>query len=279
MLTSRRAGLEDLSVRRWAVIVTLLLGGLALPAPAADAVTLPAKEKFHLFLLVGQSNMAGRGKVEPEDQVPNPRVLTLTKEGTWVPAVDPIHFDKPAAGVGPGRSFGLALAEQNPDITVGLIPCAAGGSPIGVWVPGGVWEQTKSKPYDDAIARAKRALQDGVLKGILWHQGEADSSPAKAAAYGEALEALIKRFRTELNAPEVPVVIGQLGQAPSKCWGPGAQTLTANERALTERVPNTVLVPSDGLTFNEDKVHFDAASQRTFGKRYAEAYLKLVAPK
>ena len=62
-------------------------------------VSLPAKKNFYLFLLVGQSNMAGRGVVAPEDKVPHKRVLSLNKEDKWVPAVDPIHFDKPIAGV------------------------------------------------------------------------------------------------------------------------------------------------------------------------------------
>lgn len=75
----------------------------------ADEVPLPAKENFHLFLLVSQSNMAGRGEVTADDQRPDPRVLMLDKEGRWVPAVDPMHFDKPAVvGVGLGRTFGLA---------------------------------------------------------------------------------------------------------------------------------------------------------------------------
>ena len=80
----------------------------------APQVKIPQKDKFYLFLLAGQSNMAGRGTVENEDKVVNPRVLALSKEGKWVPAVDPIHFDKPSAGVGPGRSFALALMKKSP---------------------------------------------------------------------------------------------------------------------------------------------------------------------
>jgi hypothetical protein len=80
-------------------------------------VKLPEKGKFLLFLLAGQSNMAGRGVVEPEDQVPNPRVLTWTKDGKWVPTVDPIDFRSPSwsrrdcmmVAVG-SRSGGLAAA-------------------------------------------------------------------------------------------------------------------------------------------------------------------------
>ena len=113
-----------------------------LGAPA----TLPPKEKFHLFLLVGQSNMAGRGVVTPADQKEDPRVLTLNKEGAWVPAVDPIHFDKTSAGVGLGRTFGITLAGATPGVTIGLIPCAVGGSPIDSWRPGAFYQATRFEP-------------------------------------------------------------------------------------------------------------------------------------
>ncbi len=110
-----------------------------------------------MFLLVGQSNMAGRGKVSEEDQKPRERVLMLSKEAKWVPAVDPLHFDKPGiAGVGLGRSFGLEIAKAHPDITVGLIPCAVGGSPISSWEPGQFYKPTNSHPYDDALRRRGR---------------------------------------------------------------------------------------------------------------------------
>ena len=92
----------------------------------AEEAKLPPKEKFHLFLLVGQSNMAGRGTLEEQDKKPHARVLMLNKAGEWVPAVDPLHFDKPAAGVGLGKTFATLIAEANPDVTIGLIPCAVG---------------------------------------------------------------------------------------------------------------------------------------------------------
>ena len=120
--------------------LTLLLG-LALASPLqALGQDLPAKEQFHLYLLAGQSNMAGRGIVTEQDREAHPRVLMFTQEGTWAPAVDPLHFDKPIAGVGPGRTFGIAVAERDPTITIGLIPSAVGGSPIATWAPGG-WHQ------------------------------------------------------------------------------------------------------------------------------------------
>ena len=166
----------------------------------ADAVKLPPKEKFYLVLLAGQSNMAGRGFVEDADKVPNPRVLMLDRELKWVPAVDPVHYDKKTAGVGPGRRFAELLAESDPEITVGLIPTACGGSSIAVWKPGAYFKSTKSHPYDDCLKRARRAMQDGTLKVILWHQGESDCNKKKADAYEKDFDEFVKRLRNDLGA-------------------------------------------------------------------------------
>ena len=81
---------------------------------------------LQLFLLIGQSNMAGRGKIEAADREPIPRVLMLNQDLAWVPAIDPVHFDKPQiAGVGIARTFGRVLAAANPSATIGLIPAVS----------------------------------------------------------------------------------------------------------------------------------------------------------
>jgi len=137
------------------------------------------REKFRLYLLIGQSNMAGRGIVEPQDTTGDPRILRLNGQGDWEIAKDPLHFDKKQAGVGLGLTFAHEMLAEDDEIVIGLIPCAAGGSGIDVWKPGMYWEQTRSFPYDEALSRTKLALKDGTLDGILWHQGEADCSPKK----------------------------------------------------------------------------------------------------
>lgn len=265
-------------MRRLITTGVLLLGALLLRAAdvsAAEPVTLPAKEKFHLFLLVGQSNMAGRGVVEDQDRKPHPRVLMLTKDGTWAPAVEPLHFDKPGAGVGPGRAFGLAIAEADDSITIGLIPCAAGGSSIDSWVPGGYHDQTKSHPWDDTLRRAKLAQQSGTLRGVLWHQGESDSGSPKAESYEKKLHDLIARFRKELDAPEVPFIAGQLGQFPERPWSDSKRLVDTAHRTLPEKVPHTGFASSDGLVHKGDQIHFDAESARELGRRFAKVYLTL----
>lgn len=235
------------------------------------------KSKFHLFLLVGQSNMAGRGKIEAGDKEVVERVLSLNKDGKWVAAVDPIHFDKREAGVGLGRTFGILVSKKYPDITVGLIPCAYGGSPIATWVPGAYHKQTKSHPYDEAITRARLAMKDGELKAILWHQGEGDCGAKSAPLYEKNLSELIARFRKDLGMPELPVIIGQLGKFGK--WSSYRVMVDKAQQDVALKDGKAAFVNSDGLTCNPDKVHFDAASLREFGKRYFEAYLKLTDAK
>jgi len=252
--------------------VCLLMAATVFAQPAA----LPSKENFHLFLLIGQSNMAGRGTVEPQDKIAHPRVLTLNKDGAWVPAIDPIHFDKNIAGVGLGRTFGLELAESTPGATIGLIPCAVGGTPIDLWQPGALWDKPKCHPWDDAMVRAKLALKVGTLKGILWHQGESDSNREKAAAYASKLADLIARVRNELGAPTVPFIAGEPGQFAGRPWNEFQRLVDQTLRDLPAKVQHTAFASAEGLVDQGDKLHFDANSYREFGKRYAVAYLKLV---
>lgn len=226
---------------------------------------LHAQQKFHLYLLAGQSNMAGRGIVEPQDTIGNPRILRLNKEGVWEIAKDPIHFDKSAAGVGPGLSFAREMLKQDTTIVIGLIPCAAGGSGIDHWLYNQYWEQTKSYPWIDAIKRTQLAMKDGTLKGILWHQGESDSSPEKAAVYKDKLITLVQKFRNTFHLPDVPFIAGELPDFNKRAAAFNPVLYEAKKTLLHFDV-----VSAKGSVALADGVHMDAASQRAFGKRYAE---------
>ena len=102
------------------------------------AAPLFAQSGRDVFLLTGQSNMAGRGVVEAQDKLPLPGISVFTKEKAWAPAIDPLHFDKPAiVGVGLGRSFAVTVQKQDGLKEVGLAPAAFGGSSLQDWSPGG----------------------------------------------------------------------------------------------------------------------------------------------
>ncbi|MCG6188260.1 sialate O-acetylesterase [Maribellus maritimus] len=235
------------------------------------------EKPFDLYLLIGQSNMAGRGTVEARDTIIPERVFTLDKNNKWVPAQDPIHFDKSVAGVGLGRTFGIEMAKANQEKIIGLIPCAVGGSSIEAWTPGGFHDQTNSYPWDDMEKRLKIALQKGKLKGILWHQGESDSNPEKCKTYSEKLEVLISEVRKLAGDETIPFVAGELGrfkikENSKKFAKEGispAKTVVKETKTLMKKDNNAAFVSSRGLHHRGDNTHFDSKSYRTFGKRYA----------
>lgn len=229
-----------------------------------EATAQAKPENMQIFLLIGQSNMAGRGAVEAQDQRPHPRVFMLTKELAWVPAVDPMHFDKPAIiGTGLGKTFGTVLADADPAAVIGLVPAAFGGSALGEWTPG-------SLHYVNAVARTKEALKHGRLAGILWHQGEADSAPEKAATYAVRFAKLIAHLRADLDAQEVPVVVGETGR-----FRADSGAINAAIAGLPQFVPRCAFVSVEGLADKGDKIHFDSPAFRELGRRYAAAWLTL----
>lgn len=225
-----------------------------------------------LYLLIGQSNMSGRGVItEKFKEEGNPNVYMLTKENAWVPAKNPLHFDKPTiVGVGPGLSFGIDMAKKNPSHKIGLIPCAVGGTSIDVWKPGAYDKATNAYPYHDMLSHLRVALKSGTLKGVLWLQGEADSKPEKAEAYLTKLEELIKEIKTIAGNPDLPFVAGELGRYREQY-----ENINKVLKELPKKVPYTAVSSSKGLKDKGDKTHFDADSQEKIGKRMATQMLKL----
>lgn len=242
-----------------------LLCGLLLAGLAGTAALGADKKDLLIFVLAGQSNMAGRGKpVEPQDQTPHPRVLVLGQDKSWKPAVDPLHWDKPpVVGVGLGLSFAKAVADALPDKTIGLVPTAFGGSSISQW-------GKDAKHYVNAIELAGAALKDGTLAGILWHQGESDTKPEAAEQYQAKLDELIERFRTDLKTDDAPFIAGTLAEKSA-----GSEQINAIFRSLPDRLAKAGVVEAKGLQLSSDNVHFNAASYREFGKRYAAEWLRM----
>ena len=224
------------------------------------------KENFHLFLLAGQSNMAGRGEIVPGDECPaSNSILMLTKDLQWVPATHPVHYDKVTAGYGLGLDFAKQYLTDHPGVTVGLIPTACGGSSILHWKEGVYFPDTDSHPYDDALVRTGNALETGTLKGILWHQGEADVFE-RYNEYFDLVTELFDRFRKQFGK-DVPIVTGQLAFEPSCCRVPTTEIV---DNALEKA--GDAFAKADGLTLREDITHFDRKSLIEFAGRYYRAF-------
>jgi Carbohydrate esterase, sialic acid-specific acetylesterase len=239
-------------------------------AAQVTASTPETPRDLSLVLLIGQSNMAGRAAIEPQDIVPIPGVFKLDAESQWVPAIDPLHFDKPkVAGVGLGREFARTLVKARPGAQIGLIPAAVGGTSLDQWKVGG-------ELYNQALARLRVAQKSGKLVAILWHQGEADSSrEERASSYASRWIVMMKQLRIDAGAPNVPIVAGEIGEYLHRTY---AHVVNEQIDSLPKLLDHVASAPVKGLTAGPDGLHFDSASQREFGRRYAAAFFT-IAPK
>jgi hypothetical protein len=222
-----------------------------------------------VFLLIGQSNMAGRAALDEEASMPTARVFRFGPYGAWEPASDPLHQQELGyAGTGPGMSFAHVLAKAMPDIEIGLVPCAVGATALARWVKGG-------DLFENAVQRTRAALENGgILAAILWHQGESDArSEADAATYSARLAGMIHNLREELGAEDAPFIAGELGTFLTPADFPGAAQVNAALHELAGRAARCMCVSSAGLVDKGDRKHFDTASQRELGRRYAAAFL------
>ena len=259
---------------------------LALPSDHAN---------FHLFLLMGQSNMAGYGCVnasdpwQKEDKEPVAGIWVLGGQGTvhsekpvgaveWRLGAHRLHLNQPTAQFGLGIDFAKTYMKAHPGVSVGLIPCAWGGSPISELNKG-------SAVYKNAMARISFATKRGTLKGVLWHQGESDSvNPTLASSYGGKLMQLIADIRQDSGVDNLPFLIGNLAEFYGTYKDHSGRINLIDQirqtlKETAEKVPHAAFVPSTGLTSpDKNMVHFDRKSLIEFGKRYAQAYLALEEP-
>lgn len=227
-----------------------------------------------IYLCIGQSNMAGRGKLDSTytDTIPN--VYLLGPEGDMEPACNPlnkystIRKDIKMQGIGPAYSFSVEMALRT-GRKIGLVVNARGGTGISSWQKG-----AEAGYYEQAILRLRQALRYGKLKAVIWHQGESDL--AHPDTYMSKLQKLVADLRQDLGDETVPFVIGEIAR-----WRPdgSADPFNAMLRTVDHVIPFSACVSSEGLLPLRDErdPHFDAASQVVLGKRYAEAVLDLLS--
>src|SRR5215216_5275924 len=137
------------------------------PLVIEKANNLPSKENFYIYLMAGQSNMAGRGFVEGEDTISSPHILALNKNNEWVYAKEPLHYYEPGrTGLDCGLSFAKELSKKyGKEITIGLVPCAIGGSSIEQWLGDSTYRGVTL--YSNFLQKAKIAARSGTIKGLL----------------------------------------------------------------------------------------------------------------
>lgn len=279
---------------------TLMLNGVV--QKSLSVVGLPPRDKLHLYLLIGQSNMQGIGRPRSEilDQ-PDPRVLQYGSrngmEATWVLADHPLVAlggGGPLTGMGVEFGKTLLASQSDPEIVIGLINHALGATRIQAWAPGAIADSNPGhinpvtgenfKLYDEAVQRVSAASDYGVIKGVLWHQGESNSMAdldSELDLYVGRLCALVDNLRNDIGIPGLPFICGKMvsaswvseeGEVTLYTGLPFRTIVEAALESLPNHLSNTFCVDNDGLRGVEhDKIHFDAYSQRLIGQRYANA--------
>jgi hypothetical protein len=269
----------------WRILFFMFISGNGLAAEPVDPSVLPQGiKRVDIFVLAGQSNMKGRGAI-PDQQDENPRILNLSMaDNRWYVARHPLHKrgapdlidGSDNAGVGPGLAFAQKVVEKENDVLVALVPCAVAGSWIGLWHP-------TLKIYPEMIRRAKHArdaFPEGMaqIRGVLWLQGESDSTDARVGTYALKLKHLIDQVRVDLDDPQLPVVVCSIGS-----FIPGHPVFTRSEEmneillSFPEQCPFVACVDARDLKDGHigDRLHYNSGAQQIIGRRFAEAYFGL----
>ena len=252
---------------------------------------------FHIYLCFGQSNMEGNAAIEGKDRVGvDPRFMMMAavdmpsskrKKGEWYTAYPPLCRDY--TGLTPADYFGREMVAHLPEsIKVGVINVAVGGASIDLFDQDKCADYIKKEadwfknycseygndPYKVLVTMAKKAQQNGVIKGILLHQGCTNNGQKD---WPVRVKRIYVRLLHDLglNEEETPLLIGELlsQEQGGICWGHN------NVIAKTQPViPNSYVVSSKDCPGASDGLHFTAEGYRMIGKRYAEKMLELLGP-
>lgn len=236
-----------------------------------------AKEEVWCFIMAGQSNMAGRGRVTTRDTVTHKRIITLNAKGEWVPAKEPLHYYEPKRqGLDCGMSFARELLNYVPEnVSIAMIPCAVGASSISQWLGDSLHRGVQL--YSNIEEKLELAQKKGTIKAILWMQGESDANPDGVASYEDKLRALIEKMRASAGQDDLPILLGELGHfAQDEERIKYREVISDITLKVSESTDNTAFVKVAGLSPKDDNVHFNSASLRELGRRYAIAYIDFI---
>lgn len=248
----------------------------------SQAPKLPQKQQLSLFVLMGQSNMAGKAP-PPYPRLSHKRLFLFGNNYRWSLAsipldsptgqVDEVSLD-PAAGMGPGMPFGRAWLKTRPQGSLGFIPCAKWGASLYQWRP----TTSDQSLYGSCLKRMAAASTSGTLKGVLFFQGEADAlSPQSypkrrpgATTWRMRFTQLVRRLRHDLQTPTLPFVFAQISKHPGdESTFPGWREVQKQQAAVS--LPKVKMIRTDDLP-HRDPLHFTKAGYIRLGKRFAKAY-------
>lgn len=267
-----------------------LLAGLLLLATGSSA----QDPNFHIYLCFGQSNMEGQADIETQDLTVDSRFRVMQAvdgsnrgrtKGEWYTAIPPLTRN--STGLSPADYFGRTMVEDLPDnIKIGVINVSVGGCDIRLfdkdlyldydekvgkdWFTG-IVNTYGGNPYEYLMDLAKLAQQDGVIKGILLHQGEENTGDSQWPSY---VEKVYNDMLSELSldAEFTPLLVGELVNADQ---GGTCASMNSIINTLPETIATAHVIPSSGCTCASDNIHFNAAGYREMGRRYAAKMLEV----
>jgi hypothetical protein len=263
---------------------------------------LPAKAfgqdpNFYIFLCFGQSNMEGAGRIEEQDKTVDERFKVFEavdapnldrKKGVWYTAVPPLC--RARTGICPADYFGRTMVANLPkNVRVGVVNVSVAGCKIELYdkdnfqtyaatAPGwmaNIIKEYDGNPYQHLVDMAKLAQKDGVIKGILLHQGESNTNDKQ---WPEKVKGIYDNLLKDLDLkPEsVPLLAGELVNADQNGACAGMDKIIAE---LPKTIPNSYVISSARCPCRPDRLHFTAAGYREFGKRYGEKMLTIMGYK
>ncbi len=277
---------------------TILNGFLLMGLLLLNLSAFAQDKNFYIFLCLGQSNMEGNAKIEAQDTVNvNPRFRVMEavdcadlnrKMGQWYTAVPPLCRCK--TGLTPADYFGRELVANLPEkVRVGVITVAVGGCKIELFdkdhyesytanVPGwmkGFISQYGGNPYARLVEMAKLAQKDGIIKGILLHQGESNTGDT---LWTKKVKVVYDNLMNDLDLKpkKVPLLAGETVNADQEGKCASMNKIIAT---LPQTIKNAHVISSAGCTDSADNLHFNAAGYRELGKRYATQMLSLLGIK
>jgi len=224
---------------------------------------------MYSFLMIGQSNMAGRGKKEEVAAIENDKLYVL-RNGRWQHMFFPVNNDRKFSGLSLAESFADECANYY-ETEIGLIPCADGGTTLMQWQPGEIL-------YDHAVFQAKLARRTSTIAGVLWHQGESDCGAENYPYYEARCLHIFESMRKELNLPKnIPFIVGGLGSYLEEKGGEFVNYPHVNRALQKMAKENDYIeyVSPEGLTDKGDRLHFNSVSLREFGVRYFEKFKEI----
>lgn len=263
-------------------VITLGLGicaGIVVGKAQSDD-PYPANTPADIFLLIGQSNMAGVAHIESLDTLTVGQAFLFNNHGTWEPLKNTAELGtnrystvrKPrreGRNLSPGYTFAKKMVAYT-GRNIGVVSNARGGTRVSWWQKGYTGENDFDL-YEKTLERANAALiatPGAVIKGIIWHQGEGDNSASASALYLQELGRLVKDLRTDLGDSTIFFIAGEVGT-----WNGRGTHVNPQIRSVKDSIANADFVGSTGLTSMDIKrndPHFDTLSQRALGGRYAD---------